>query len=503
MNRRRPIAYAAMAALGTASCAVPKPRVVPPVAVVVTPAATAPPPPSGTLLVAPLRYDAIARSSQPARDDAALAAPPALPDLAAPVLGTVQSFQLSNGLRVLVLQRHAFPLVAATLSVSLTALGADDVGERRAQLLAATFLVPTENVGPASGFCTIDACIVQAKGTSLELEQVLHHIADRAMHESATHAEYERRWSAATESFDLVGAPVARNARALLFGKNHPYGGPRSGPSPSLADVEGFRRRAFVASASTLAVVGDVTVEAVRDVVARELGAWAAGAPPHSRPLAPMGPSENRIAMCRNGGSRQVAVGVVAVGPAPRSPDAPAFEVLAQMLGGGLDSELFHGVREGLGLAYTVGATVQWFAGASMITVGGSFDGADVFDGTRAILADIASLQGHEAMADRVARAKGTALAAWRVGVETNQGIADRLAMAAIGILPPDVPLHWPERLLAVTAADVQQAAQRYLAPPSLRIVFVGRPNFIGTAHSLGLGPPVITDFDGRRVDTP
>jgi zinc protease len=496
-------------ALGAASCAAPEPPAVPPIPAIVATAAAAPPPPASPFLVAPLRYDAAAPSApsapsaQAASDDAARATPPPIPDAPAPVLGALQTFRLPNGLRLLVLERHASPLVAAALSVDLTAIGADDVGERRAELLASTFLVPIENVAPASGKCSIDACTIGARGTAAHLEDVLHHVADRAMRKSSTQAEYERRWSAATGYYEQAGVPILRNGLAMLFGKDHPYGGPRSAASPTLADIDGFRRRAFVASASTLVVVGDVTVDAVRAVVAREFGGWAAGEARRAHPKAPRHPSESRIAMCANGGSRQVAVGLVAAGPSPREPDAAAFEVLAQLLGGGLDSELFHGVREELGLAYTVGADVRWFAGASMITVLSVFDGADVFDGTRAMLADITSLEEREPTPDRIARARGSALANWRAAVETDDGIANRLAWGVVAGESPDEVLDWPARLGAVTAADLRVAAQRYLAQAALRIVFLGRPDFIGKAYSLGMGTPVTTDFEGRPVAKP
>jgi hypothetical protein len=52
-----------------------------------------------------------------------------------------------------------------------------------------------------------------------------------------------------------------------------------------------------------------------------------------------------------------------------------------------------------------------------------------------------------------------------------------------------------------VTALAVQAAAKRYLAQQALRVVFVGRPEFVGTASSLGLAPIARTDFAGRVVD--
>jgi hypothetical protein len=38
------------------------------------------------------------------------------------------------------------------------------------------------------------------------------------------------------------------------------------------------------------------------------------------------------------------------------------------------------------------------------------------------------------------------------------------------------------------------------MAQRALRIVFVGHPEFVGTASTLGLGLPVTTDFAGREA---
>jgi zinc protease len=429
-------------------------------------------------------------------EDALRAAPPPVSRDAPLPTYAVQSFRLENGLRVLVVERHGVPVVAAALSVDIAPVLSDDVGQRRAELLGATFLAP-------DGACSTVGCILEARGRPEELGEALHRIADRVIRAALPRDEYERRIRAATSSDD-AGNPIDHNARAMLYGAAHPYGGPPTGAPLTWTELDRVRRTAFVPHSSTLTVVGDVTVDAVRNEAAQSLGHWAdVNGPPSARPhLAPPHPSEHAVAMCANGGSRQLGVGLVAAGPAPSEPDAAPFEVLVNLMGGGLDSALFHNVREEMGIAYTVGASIQWFAGASMMTMRGAFDGADVLQGARAMLAQIAAVRDREPLVDELDRAKGTALAAWRANVATDQGIANRLAIAAVEGMTPAAALAWPEQLQAVTAAKVQAVAKRYLSQPALRIVFVGRPEFVGTASSLGLGPIVRTDFAGHVVQS-
>ena len=469
----------------------------PPMIAVASPPASTPET-TRAYLVAPLRgekpppnTDSELRTTPPPTASVG-AAPPPLP---------VQSFRLGNGLQAIVVERHTFPVVAATLAVDLAQVAADDAGQRRAEVLAKTFFVSNGEPLQASGGCSVVACFLHAGAAAERLKEVLQSVADRATHATIARDDYERRASSLSER---VQDPVNNNAKAMLFGKFHPYGGPLPSTLPTWTEIDGFRRSAFVPAAATLAVVGDVSVDIVRSEVARVFGSWAG--PPRPAPVHSHGAwihaSSNALAMVANGG-RRVGVGVAAVGPAPRQHDAAAFEVIAQLLGGGgLDSTLFHHVHEDMGIAYSVGGSVQWFTEASMMTMVGSFDGADVFGGTRAILAQIAALRDAEPTADDIDRAKGTALAAWRRQMSTDQGIAQRLATAAVQGVGAVDALAWPERLRAVTAATVQDVAKRYLMQRALRIVFVGRPEFVGTAASLGLGAPVAADFAGREVTT-
>ena len=219
--------------------------------------------------------------------------------------------------------------------------------------------------------------------------------------------------------------------------------------------------------------------------------------------MPPPSPATAQIAVCGNGGSRQVASEVAARGPAPRDPDAPAFEVLAQLLGGRLDSALFRNVREGMGTSYIIESSVSWFVDSSLVGFIASYDGADVFPGVRETLATIAQLRDAEVPLDVVERAKGTALAAWHASTSTALGIANRIAGDALRGVPLQTTEQWPALIGQVAASDVHAAAQRYLGTRSLRLVFVGWPNFIGTAQTLDLGKPLQTDFSGRAKPPP
>jgi zinc protease len=193
-------------------------------------------------------------------------------------------------------------------------------------------------------------------------------------------------------------------------------------------------------------------------------------------------------------------IGLGAVGPRRRDPDAEAFAVLSTLLGGALDSALMEDLREEMGLTYGPAAAVAWWPDASLLRVHVALDGDDVLPGTRAVLAQIAALRDAPPTADALDRAKKEAVGSWRRWFESSSGAAMSLATAAVEGEDPQAVLAWPDRVRAVGPNDLQGAARKYLSQPSLRVVVVGRPEFVGTAASLALGPPVMTDFAGKKV---
>src|SRR6185312_16144421 len=131
---------------------------------------------------------------------------------------------------------------------------------------------------------------------------------------------------------------IQRNATTITFGRGHPYAfaRPTRAHTEALgpADIEALHARIFQPASVTLIVVGDVTPEAVLASATKWLGGWSPSAPPAPRAaIPPSGDGGAPLVFVEHRGT-QVDAAVVARGPDAGSPELPAFQVLAEILGG-------------------------------------------------------------------------------------------------------------------------------------------------------------------------
>jgi predicted Zn-dependent peptidase len=454
------------------------------------------------LQVPPLRYGATSPPVAPSLDATFRVSAPAVGVGEVPSRLEVRSFVLENGLRVLFVARHAFPMVAARLVIPAPSEWASDVGGRRAYLLGGTFLSPPERVLQTTSGCAIVGCFIASRGLSSQLGEVIDRIADLVLHGASDRSIFERRFATSQALYDRSESSIHRNMRALMFGPGHGYGDPPAPDTTTFDDLDALRKRTFVSSVSTLLVVGDVTEESLRVELAKRFAGWGAESARASARIAPPPPLAPgpRLVFDRNRSIDQVIGWIAARGPTPRARDAAAFTVLAEMLGGTPDSAVFHHVREGLGAAYAVRASVEWYPDASVLVLSGSFDPDRAMVGVHGLLDEIGAIRDSDPSNDDVERAKVRSIAAYRHITSTDEGLALMLSGEALLRNSVDWVRQWPALLAAVSTADVRAAAAHYLSSGDLRVILSGKPQFMWGAPTLGLGEPVARGPFGQAL---
>ncbi len=187
----------------------------------------------------------------------------------------------------------------------------------------------------------------------------------------------------------------------------HPYGHSVLGMAESVRsltteDLRAFYSRTQMPNNTIVAAAGKLDFDRLVVAVEAACGDWTPGTPP-VLPEAPL--PEPRVAVeLRESNQQHIAIGVsgVPIG----HPDYYAVNLLATVLGGGMNSRLFTEVREKRGLAYGVGASSGSMRSAGMIRVYAGTVPAKAHETVAVTLEELRKLEADGVTEDELARAK-------------------------------------------------------------------------------------------------
>ena len=274
-----------------------------------------------------------------------------------------------------------------------------------------------------------------------------------------------------------------RELFALLFPSDHPlHRNPKGRPADldgiTREDVVQFHSRFYQPDRTVLVIAGDLSPEQILASVERALGGWTRQPPP---PLAARPPMPTVSASARHTvvlpGKSEAIVMLGGNGITRDNPDYyPAFLANRVLGGGGLATRLMKTLREREGMTYAVYSYFWPVLGERpwvlfLQTAPGAVDRA-----IAVALSEIARLRDGGVTADELEQAKASAIGSLVLSMEDQMGMAFVLRDTEIFNLGLDFPQRFPVDVRAVTAEQVQAAAQKYLHPDHLIQVVVTPP---------------------------
>jgi len=467
------------------------------------------------IVLALLCLSAVVSAQAPDRTSPPKSGPP--PALKLP---TIQKRSLSNRLPVWIVERHEVPVVHVNLVV-LSGTGDDPLGKFGIANLTAALL--TEGAGSRSALqladaidflgadlttnSTSDASAVRLNVPVARLAAALPLMADVAMRPTFPQAELDRqkvdRLTDIIQARDDPPAIDQLGFARVVFGTMHRYGTALAGAAQTISaftvdDVRAYYRTAYQPGNAALIVVGDVTPDRVMPLLETSFGKWqgASAAAQRQTFTAPALPAQREVVIIDKSGAPQSQVRIGWAG-APRStPDYFPIVVMNTVLGGAFSSRLNLNLREKHG--YTYGAQSQFdmrlsagpFVAAAGIQTDKTADALkEFFNELNGILQPVP--------ADELARAKHYVSLRYPLGLETTGDIAARLEQAVVYHLPDDYFSTYVQKIEAVTAAEVQRVAQKYIVPNKFAVVIAGdRAAIEPGIRALNLGPIKIMTVD-------
>lgn len=418
-----------------------------------------------------------------------LGAPPALNP------PQITTRELTNGLKLVVVEQHELPLVDVLLQVR-SGGESDPAGKAGTAALTAAMLTEGTTTRTALQIADQAAYLgVQLNASSgweqstvslhtptAQLDSALALFGDVALRPSFPSTDLERvrkvRLTALQQLRDRAPSIADRAFASAIFGEQHPYGRPLAGTEGSVAsisrdEIQRFYTTYYRPNNATLLVVGDVRPDDVERRAREFFGAWTRGTvptPPTSTANAAKGTT---VVLVDKPGAAQSSFRIGGIG-APRSTsDYFAIQVMNTILGGAFTSRLMQNLRETHGYTYGAGSGFGLRRSAGPFITSAEIVSAKSDSALIEFMKELRAIR-DTVPAEELAKAKRYLQLGLPGNFETTGGIASEfLPLIAYGI-PLDFFGSAVQRYGAVTQADVQRVARQYIDPDKLTIVIVG-----------------------------
>ncbi len=421
-------------------------------------------------------------------------------------LGKPATFELKNGLKVLVVENNKLPRVSATLTIDnppifegdkagVSSLTGSLLGSGSKNISKDAFNEEVDYLGASISFSSQSA---RLNALSKYFPRVLELMADAALNPNFTQEEFDKERNKLLDGIKSneksVAAIASRVQNVLTYGKNHPYGeftSQESANNVTLNDVSNFYNSYFKPNNAYLIIVGDVSVKDVKKLVTKYFSTWNKGvvAPANLPAVSNVAKTEINFINMPNAVQSEVAV-INTFQLKMSDPDYHAVLVANQILGGDFNSYLNMNLREARG--YTYGARSRVNEDKYI----GSFKASTsvrnmVTDSTVVeTIKEIARIRNEKVTEEDLKTVKAGYTGKFVLALEQPATIARYALNIKVNNLPENFYETYLEKINAVTIDDVQRVAKKYFSVDNARIVIAGKaldviPNLEKTNYTI------------------
>ena len=349
--------------------------------------------------------------------------------------------------------------------------------------------------------------VVNAAGLVENFDQTLDLFADVIRNPTFPQAELDRYKTRTLAQLQLQRSIpqflAQEQFNRAIYGTEHPASlvapPAESIKKISSKDLTEFHDKYYRPNNAIIAIVGDVTMKEVMPKLEKAFGDWAKGAVPATNiPQAPA-PGASRIYLIDRPGSVQTVLQLGNLGIERTNPDYFAVLLADRVLGGGPSGRLFLNLREDKGYTYGAysgfGGTKfrgTWISSAEVRT--------DVTEGAmKEFMNELNRLRDQPVPADELENAKRAIIGSFALSLEQPQSLLQNIITQKLYNLPADYWDTYPQKVTAITSADVQRVAQKYIDLGHLQVVAVGDASK-ARAGLEKYGKVQMFDSDGKPV---
>ena len=401
---------------------------------------------------------------------------------------------LPNGLTLVVVEDQRLPLVSYRLAFrvggafdppglpGLTDLLAGLLPEGTASRTSKEIADEVARMGASlSAGATSDYTIVAASALAHFNDPVLALMAEVILEPSFPENEVELAKQNTKESLRQQRAQpsflASEMVSRVMYG-DHPYSvvapTPESIDRSSREEFVRFHRARLVPNNAVFIVVGDVKYEDIRKQVESLFSTWERGETvPPNFPAPPVRTSKVAYLVDRPG-SAQSNIVIANSGITRTNPDYFPLMLMHTVLGANASSRLFMNLREDKGYTYGAYSNLDARRTAGTFRATAEVRTPVTGDSLKEFFFELDRIGNEPVSEKEIADAKSYLTGVFPIRLETQEGLTDQLVQIKMLNLPDDYLQRYRDRVQAVTIADIQRVAEKYIKPDEAAVVVVG-----------------------------
>jgi Predicted Zn-dependent peptidases len=424
---------------------------------------------------------------------------------------------LENGMRLIVASVQKLPIVTVLAVIDATALadpaGKEGIAELTAQAIregtekldGSELTLEFEKLGTsfesgADWDSTVASMTVLRDKLDAAFSLFSEVIVSPAFRTEDIERLKEERLAERLQIIDEPRGLAEESFSRFLYADGVRYAEPMSGSSRSVTaitrdDVVKFYKENYAANATTLILVGDLTMDEGVALAQKKLGEWKgtrksvvvkADVPARSA-------RASRIVAKADAAQSELRIGHVGV---PRlNDDYFPMVVMNAILGGLFSSRINLNLREAHGYTYGASSYYDWRRQSGPFVISTAVQSEVTAAAITEVLGEIDRMRAEQVGEDELTLATSYLEGVFPIRYETTSAIAAALANMVTFRLPETYYDTYRSNIAAVTTLDVLNAAKKHVNPEQLQVVVVGDPSLLASPiEALQIGPLTVLD---------
>ena len=406
-------------------------------------------------------------------------------------LGTPNTFTLTNGLKVIMVENNKLPRASASLTIDnkpyfegeiagVSSMMGSLLGRGTINISKDEFNEKVDFLGANVSFFSSGA---YASSLKKYFPEILGLMADGVKNSQFTQEEFDKEVQITLDGLKSNEKNVTSAARrvenVLTYGKNHPFGEFTSKESVNkitLEDVKNNYNSYFKPNNAYLVIEGDIDTKEIEKLVKSIFSDWKKGEiPAYTIPVTEsVATTEINFIDMQNAVQSEIAV-INNVDLTLGDKDYYSALMASNILGGGGTARLFMNLREDKGYTYGSYASLRQDKYAGTFRATASVRNVVTDSSVVEIQKEINRIRYEKVTPEELKNSKEEYIGGFVMDVQKPRTVANFALNIERYNLPKDFYANYIKNIKAVTLDDVQNAAIKYFRGDKAKIIITGK----------------------------